>query len=796
MTTAISPGPRTVDIRSSGRSLLKPLGLVAFIGAVGYFVLGPLVRLQSKAFADGAAGYRTAFTADRIGRTIAYTIGLALGSLTIALVLGTLLAWAATRLPPKLRILRVVPVLPIVVPAIASVVGWAFLLSPRPGYLNAALRTLPWWSDLEEGPIDIYTMPFIVIITGIGLTAFVYLFVAAGFESINSEHLEAAQVAGSSQLGVFFRVTLPLLRPTLLYGGGVALLLGLGQFTGPLLLGRTAGIDVVTTSIYADMSQTPVQYGSAAALGSTLLVFGVIVVAMQKALLRDRKRFVTHGGKAFRSPGRPSKLAAVALVGYTFIATVLPVSAILVVSLSKFWSADIDVAGFTLDNFRQIFDQSNVTDAVYNSVTISLIAMAISLPLGFVAASIINSGKGYGPLRAVADFLVAIPLGVPALLFGAGFLLTYTEGPFVLYGTRWVIVLVYVTLMLPFATRMQLSALVSLGEGYVEAARVSGSSVIGANLKVVLPLMRAALGGAAALIFVLLTHEFAASVLVRSSTTQVMGTVLYDYWSNGSLPPRRRHRPRHVVRHPRRRRDRRAARRQQSTQQPLNTMSIDRWVPEMTQERAELTRQAAPRWSTLAPDGEARQGRHPHRLGQRPDPPPEDVGDSGPRHHPRHHPRRATARRPAAVRSDHARPLRRQPRVAARSPTAARGARPRRHPAWAARRAVGVHRGSRQPRTSLDALLPPRRCHLPRTVGGLDPRRDDPRRTGRRQSRRRRPHGRDGALPRRRRPGRPTTTRPSCTITSPSTPPWPPWRRTGSSRSPCRRWARSSATTS
>jgi len=36
--------------------------------------------------------------------------------------------------------------------------------------------------------------------------------------------------------------------------------------------------------------------------------------------------------------------------------------------------------------------------------------------------------------------------------------------------------------------------------------------------------------------FVLLTHEFAASVLVRSSTTQVMGTVLFDYWTNGSYP--------------------------------------------------------------------------------------------------------------------------------------------------------------------------------------------------------------------------------------------------------------------
>ena len=36
--------------------------------------------------------------------------------------------------------------------------------------------------------------------------------------------------------------------------------------------------------------------------------------------------------------------------------------------------------------------------------------------------------------------------------------------------------------------------------------------------------------------FVLLTHEFAASLLVRSPTTQVMGTVLFDYYTNGSYP--------------------------------------------------------------------------------------------------------------------------------------------------------------------------------------------------------------------------------------------------------------------
>ena len=48
--------------------------------------------------------------------------------------------------------------------------------------------------------------------------------------------------------------------------------------------------------------------------------------------------------------------------------------------------------------------------------------------------------------------------------------------------------------------------------------------------------MRATIGGAAALMFVLLTHEFAASLLVRSPTTQVMGTVLFDFYVNGSYP--------------------------------------------------------------------------------------------------------------------------------------------------------------------------------------------------------------------------------------------------------------------
>jgi iron(III) transport system permease protein len=518
------------------RRLLPRLAALAFLAGIGYLVIAPLVGLQRLAFEDGARGYEAAFDRPEMAQTLRTTVGLALGSLAVALVLGTLLAWAATRLPPRLRLLRALPILPIVVPAVAAVTGWAFLFSPRPGYLNALLRNLPWWNHLEEGPVDVYSLPWIVLITGFGLTAFVYLFVSSGFANINSELIEAAQVSGSSAFGVFFRVTLPLLRPSLVYGGFVALLLGLGQFTGPLLLGRTGGINVLTTDMYTAVSQSPIDYGRAAAIGSPLLLFGVAVVVLQKVILGDHSRFVTHGGKAFRAPSRPSRLAVVGIILYSLVAVVLPLAALTFVSLSPFWSGSIDLGGLTLDNFGKVFSESGITDAIVNSLTISVISVLIALPVGFVAASLLLKGRRYPVIRAAVDFIVAMPLGIPAVVFGAGFLLTYSREPFILYGTREVIVLVYVTLMLPFTTRMQLAGMVALGDAYQEASRTSGAGALRTNTEIVLPLLRPTIAGAAALMFVLLTHEFTASLLVRAPTTQVMGTILFDYWGNGSYP--------------------------------------------------------------------------------------------------------------------------------------------------------------------------------------------------------------------------------------------------------------------
>lgn len=511
------------------RLMYVPLLLV-----LGYLVVWPLFKLQTLAFENGARGYRSQYGRADIVETLQTTAALAFFSVLIAMVCGTILAFATSRLPRGMGFLKIVPILPIVIPSVANVVGFAFLLSPGPGYVNILLRMLPWWSDLQSGPINVYSTTWIIIITGFSLTSFVYLFVSAGMQNISAEHLEAAQLSGSSTIAVFFKIVLPLLRPSLVYAAGVVLLLGLGQFTAPLLLGQNEGVKVLATEMYLRASESPINFAAAAAAGSPLVVLGILVVFGQKFLLGNQTRFVTHGGKSFAPVGGSSHWSTAIVALYGLVALVLPLVGVIIVSLTPYWSGELSPDLFTLANYQALLTTPGIVDSVITSVVTSSIAVLICVPIGYGVANLMVRGKGMPVLRTLADVITALPMGIPAIIFGVGFLLTYTEPPLVLYGTRAVIVLVYVVLMIPFAVRMQLTALIAMGDKYEEASAVSGAGPVATTLRVTLPMLRPAILSSVALMFILLTHEFAASLMVRSATTQVMGTLLYDHWSNGS----------------------------------------------------------------------------------------------------------------------------------------------------------------------------------------------------------------------------------------------------------------------
>ena len=517
------------------RKALPQAGWVVLALAVGFLVLWPILQLQSRALVDAGSAFGRMKELPRIGTTMQNTFVLAVLSSALAVFIGTLLAWCASMLPDKVRrVGELAPLLPLVVPAVAAVTGWIFLLSPKVGYLNMVLRLLPGLRGMEEGPFDIYSVTWIVIITGFLLSSFVYVFVFTGLNNMGQELEAAAAACGASPAMRFFTITLPLLRPSIIFATGVVFLLGLGQFTAPLLLGRTAKIDVLTTEMFYLTERFPIDFGLGAALGSPILVLGLLVVLVQKFALGEQRRFVVVSARSRYNLRETRWWAAVVIGLYLLVTTVLPLMALIYVSLSPFWTGSLVVPELTLRHWNSVLNNRGLVDAIWTSVRTSIIGIAILIPLGFAMAfALLQSTRIAQPVRLAIDFLATLPVAVPASLMGFGLLFVYSQPPIQIYGTTAVMVVTYVTLMVGHSTRLQFTTLVGTGQEFLEASRAAGAGPLRSLLQVLLPMCRKGIAATAALTFVLLFHEFSASLMVRSARTQVIGSVMYDVWAGG-----------------------------------------------------------------------------------------------------------------------------------------------------------------------------------------------------------------------------------------------------------------------
>lgn len=525
---------------SIGRSIArraKPIRWFVFALILAGLIAWPLIRLQSAIFTDGGGVFGRFLEVHNLGQVFLNTLVLAFGSMVLAVVLGTILAWSVYRAPMRVRgWITILPIIPLMVPAVASISGYVYLLSPRVGLINKFVRDIGLAGG-ATGPFDIYSMGGIIAITGFSLTSFVYLFVNASLQQRGAELEMAASTCGAGPVRTFLTITLPLLRPALVYSAGLTFLLGIGQFAGPLLLGAPNHIDTITTVIFQVSQTYPIDYSLGALLGSPLVLAGVVVVILQRWSLRDERKFVSVAGKGNYASRQTSGWALVPILLYVLFAVVLPIAALVVTSLSPFWSGKVDPSVFTLTAFERAFADPATIKAISTSFIAAGVTLVIVIPIGFLAAVALLKRTGVpAPIRWAIDILSSVSLGMPAALFGFALLFTYTGPPFNLYGTTAIILVAYVTLMIPQAVRPQLSALLATSNEYSEASLVSGAGTLRTTTRVTLPMVRTGIGVASSMVVILVFHEFAASVLVRSPQTQVMGTLLFDQWTSGTAP--------------------------------------------------------------------------------------------------------------------------------------------------------------------------------------------------------------------------------------------------------------------
>ncbi|GAA0935188.1 iron ABC transporter permease [Pseudonocardia zijingensis] len=519
-----------------------PLAIfVVVAGFVAFSVVAPSIGIFSNSVLsdDGFTlhWYRDTLLSPLVLSATVNTAIVVVGATVIAVVIGVGLAWLVSRTDlPFARWLTVIPVMPLFFPPVVGAVAWVVLLAPQAGLINAAIRSI---TGKTTGPFDIYNVWGVTAVVGLYITPYVYLMIANAFRQYDSSYEEAARTAGAPMLTVLWRVTLPLLRPAITAGALLAFITAIAQFSIPALIGRTGNVEVYTTLIYDMLRRYPRELEPAAVLSSIMVVVTMVVLWIQRRLLRRSARFVTMGGKGLRrtrlalGPWRWPLFACV--ISYVVIAVILPMFALVNLSVRTYWAPTVGFDGLTLDNFRWVFDGYNRTvESIFNSGYLSFVGATLGMLLSVLIAFIVVRGRVKG--RRALDYLATFPAAVPATVLGAGLLMIYLGPPIALYGTNALLIIAYVAHLLPQGTRTATAAFQQVGSEMDEASFVCGAGWTTTFRRIVLPLVAPLIAGGWIFLFVLMTREVSASVLIASPQTPVVSIVLLDLWGNGDVP--------------------------------------------------------------------------------------------------------------------------------------------------------------------------------------------------------------------------------------------------------------------
>lgn len=202
---------------------------------------------------------------------------------------------AAVLLSMKIRgiaIYRTILFLPAVMMPAAVAMSWRWLLNGDFGLLNAALKSvsIPGVSWLTDSRTVLISIVIVAVWSSIGLQAMILV---AGIKGISPAFYEAASIEGAGPISRFFRITLPLLTPTLFFVTVTSLIGALQVFDLIYMMVGAVAIDHVDSVVYLFYQQAFLKNdkGYASSIAVMLFILILLVTALQ---LKLQKKWVHY----------------------------------------------------------------------------------------------------------------------------------------------------------------------------------------------------------------------------------------------------------------------------------------------------------------------------------------------------------------------------------------------------------------------------------------------------------------------------------------------------------------------
>jgi ABC-type sugar transport system permease subunit len=257
--------------------VLLPIALAVYWSFTNYNLLTPPRWV-------GLANYRTLFADPVFLQSVRNTLFLTIVGVVAGTLMGLGTAVLLNRQDRVTRSLRTVVFMPAVVPPVATAIVWVFILNPQYGLLNDVLAKfgVPEVGWLDDPRFSRYALLMMVLWGAVGQIMITFL---AALQEIPYELNEAAVVDGAGHWAVFRRVTLPLLRPVLLYNVVIATLFYFQFFEQAFVVSpNDLGAPVNSTLTYAlyiyQQAFSFLHMGEAAAMSVMLLVASAIVTGL------------------------------------------------------------------------------------------------------------------------------------------------------------------------------------------------------------------------------------------------------------------------------------------------------------------------------------------------------------------------------------------------------------------------------------------------------------------------------------------------------------------------------------
>ncbi|WP_129668022.1 carbohydrate ABC transporter permease [Phytoactinopolyspora endophytica] len=178
---------------------------------------------------------------------------------------------------------------PVVTSIVAVAVVWRFVLDPGDGLISGVAAEFGWTTPdfLSSSTLAMPSLIAMAVWRNLGFPMVLFL---AGLQSIPSEVREASRIDGAGAVQEFRKITVPLLRPTMLYVAVITTIGYLNVFEEPFVMtGGGPADSTLTTSLYMYREGFDFFHmGYASAMAYTLFVIVLAITLLQLRFLRDK----------------------------------------------------------------------------------------------------------------------------------------------------------------------------------------------------------------------------------------------------------------------------------------------------------------------------------------------------------------------------------------------------------------------------------------------------------------------------------------------------------------------------